>query len=275
MKEEFFKWLGERISEYEVARQRGLQAYVTRINKITEERNDGIPPTESSAGIHAPFDGYLYSWAKGHDVYERTFLAGQFLPWPSEYESYSAGAFTEETKIKTVPKDRIDSFMENYRKLSEEQRKTVRISQGNSWVDSDSKEERCHVYISHCPKDLANAIDYYLMGDIYKLQFIAEKKTEDERAKRDKAHIEGEDVIEGRQVITGIVLAMKWQDSYYGSTLKMMVQDDRGFRVWGSVPSSLSPEREDRISFTATVEQSDDTKFGFFKRPTKASVVNA
>ena len=32
--------------------------------------------------------------------------------------------------------------------------------------------------------------------------------------------------------------------------------------------------REDQITFTATIQQSDDdAKFGFFKRPTKASVV--
>ena len=47
------------------------------------------------------------------------------------------------------------------------------------------------------------------------------------------------------------------------------------FRVWGSVPASLEDaERESRITFTATVTASDrDAKFGFFKRPTKAQVI--
>jgi Fic family protein len=109
------------------------------------------------------------------------------------------------------------------------------------------------------------------MGDIYKLQRLAAQKTQEERDARDMAHSRGEDVAEGRQVITGLVLALKWQSSQYGDTLKMLVQDDRGFRVWGSVPSSLEVNREERVQFTATVQQSDkDPKFGFFKRPTKA-----
>lgn len=79
-------------------------------------------------------------------------------------------------------------------------------------------------------------------------------------------------VIEGKITITGEILSTKWQDSDYGATLKMLVKDDRGFKVWGSVPSVLgSPERGDTVSFSATVTKSDkDESFGFFKRPTKA-----
>ena len=114
------------------------------------------------------------------------------------------------------------------------------------------------------------------MGDIYRLQRIAQETTDQERAERDAAHTEGEDVPEGRLVITGTLLAMKWQDSFYGQTLKMLVQDDRGFRVWGSVPSSFDANRNDRIQFTAAVTKSDnDSKFGFFKRPTKATVLSS
>lgn len=273
MNQQFYQWLSQRISEYEVARERGLQAYRTRLSRISEERNGGVAPTESSAGIHAPFDGYVYSWCKGDDVFEKTFLSGQFLPWPSEYESYSVGAFTESTRIDCVPESRIKLFLEEYKNLPEALRQTVSISHGQSWVGS-SEETVCHVYISKCPTDLCQAIEYYLMGDIYKLQFIAEQKTEEEKSVLDKAHSEGADVADGRQVINGTVLAMKNQESDWGSVLKMLVQDDRGFRVWGSVPSSLDCNREDQITFTATVSQSDkDSKFGFFKRPTKASVV--
>ena len=63
----------------------------------------------------------------------------------------------------------------------------------------------------------------------------------------------------------------------------MLVRDDRGFKLWGTVPASLgyselgehSLTKGDRISFTATLEQSnDDPKFGFFKRPTKAELIS-
>ena len=52
---------------------------------------------------------------------------------------------------------------------------------------------------------------------------------------------------------------------------KIVVLDDRGFKVYGSCPSSVDAERGDRLSFMAKIEASnDDSQFGFFKRPTKA-----
>lgn len=82
-------------------------------------------------------------------------------------------------------------------------------------------------------------------------------------------------VIEGKQQITGEVLSLKWQDSDFGSTLKMLVKDERGFKVWGTVPRSIDPERGDRVVFSATITKSDrDESFGFFKRPTKAILLS-
>lgn len=87
----------------------------------------------------------------------------------------------------------------------------------------------------------------------------------------------------GRVVITGKVISIKIVDSAYGSTKKMVVLDDRGFRTWGTVPVSLDEVDGElstesllvegmRVSFTATVEPSkDDEHFSFFKRPTKAA----
>lgn len=84
-------------------------------------------------------------------------------------------------------------------------------------------------------------------------------------------------VIEGKAVlIRGEVVTMKMQDGYYGSTLKMLVKDERGFKVWGTVPSSPQIERGDRIEFLAGVEKSDDDEtFGYFKRPRKTTVLAA
>ncbi len=129
--------------------------------------------------------------------------------------------------------------------------------------------------ISKCPEDICEAIREKLIGDLVRLQKYAQEQQQSEREKRDAAHEAGEDAPEGRIVINGIVLAFKLQSSQFGDTLKMLVQDDRGFRVWGSVPKSLDDaERESRITFTATVTASDrDAKFGFFKRPTKAEIL--
>lgn len=93
-------------------------------------------------------------------------------------------------------------------------------------------------------------------------------------------------VIEGRIEITGEVISSKVQYSDYGKTPKMLVLDDRGFKVWGTVPKDVPGERNDedewlatrgtRVTFTATVSRSDNDKtFGFFKRPTQAKIVES
>lgn len=90
----------------------------------------------------------------------------------------------------------------------------------------------------------------------------------------------------GKDVVTGTILSMKWVDnhfSYNGGTLKMVVQDDRGFKVYGTVPKAITTDEngdyssnieDSRVTFNATLEPSkDDDKFGFFKRPTKARLI--
>lgn len=98
-------------------------------------------------------------------------------------------------------------------------------------------------------------------------------------------------VVEGRQVVTGILLGIRDQESDWGVVDKMLVVDDRGFKVWCTVPEALweigrdGAKRDDadcarkwlirkRVSFTVTVEKSrKDECFGFGKRPTKPSVI--
>lgn len=85
------------------------------------------------------------------------------------------------------------------------------------------------------------------------------------------------DVPEGRQIVEGDVLKIsEYEDTfspYGGTVLKMLVQAD-GFRLFGSVPSSLSGvERGSRVRFTATL-QPKETGFGFYKRPTKAEILS-
>lgn len=81
---------------------------------------------------------------------------------------------------------------------------------------------------------------------------------------------------EGRYGIEGEILTMKWQESQYGSTLKMLVKLDDGNKVWGTCPSKLQVETGDRVWFFAQVERSrDDEHFGFYKRPTAAEKVAA
>ncbi len=109
-------------------------------------------------------------------------------------------------------------------------------------------------------------------------------------------------VVEGRIVVTGRIVSTRYVEPYaYGQrgTYKMRVRDDRGFTVYGSIPQTVCDALYDefyagdrdprldgpavwseaakgrRVTFTATVEASDDDEaFGFFKRPTKAALVD-
>lgn len=101
-------------------------------------------------------------------------------------------------------------------------------------------------------------------------------------------------VIEGKITVTGEILSLKWRDSAYGGALKMVVRDDRGFKVWGTVPSNVLAQLDvnlaalhtdgnahyykdllpQRIIFAATIKKSDDdATFGFFSRPTNANLI--
>ena len=51
--------------------------------------------------------------------------------------------------------------------------------------------------------------------------------------------------------------------------VKNIIQDDRGFKVCGTAVA----DKDERVSFMARIEPSkDDSKFGFYKRPTKVKV---
>lgn len=103
-------------------------------------------------------------------------------------------------------------------------------------------------------------------------------------AERQAEHQAAEAIVNGKQTITGVVVSTKFVEGYYGGVTKMLIKDDKGFKVWGSVPAALYDAMNDegeyldalkgrRVTFTATVEASnDDDKFGFFKRPTKAAI---
>lgn len=93
------------------------------------------------------------------------------------------------------------------------------------------------------------------------------------------------EVAEGRRVIEGTVKSHKWtEDTGYGRQHKMLVVEPDGNKVWGTVPQSIEDalyvnhEQQElrglKVKFTATVERSQkDENFGYYKRPTKATVI--
>ncbi|GAA3634667.1 hypothetical protein [Microlunatus ginsengisoli] len=88
-------------------------------------------------------------------------------------------------------------------------------------------------------------------------------------------------VPEGRQAVTGEVLATRIEPNrfaYSGDVVKMLVRDDRGFKLWMTAPAALLGHdgglKGRRVTFTATLEPSaDDQHFGYGKRPTRAELL--
>ncbi len=159
----------------------------------------------------------------------------------------------------------------------------LRNPNGASWEWNTLRDivRNCVKYGNLSDKQLA-----FLKSLVDKIDNYADQQAEWE-AKKAAERDAAEEVPEGRHVVTGEVLSTKYQESQYGEQLKMLVKDDRGFKIWGSVPSNLQLfvvlgedpdydiqrglEKGDRVTFSANLKQSDDdSKFGFASRPTKA-----
>lgn len=126
-------------------------------------------------------------------------------------------------------------------------------------------------------RDVARKLRQY--GTLSERQITAVRRSlvrDAERAARLAAEaLEPREVVPtGRQQVSGTVLSLKTKEGDYGASLKMLVKDARGFKIWGTVPSAISPQVGDTVAFTATLEASnDDEYFGFANRPSKASIV--
>lgn len=91
---------------------------------------------------------------------------------------------------------------------------------------------------------------------------------EEIEAQRAAEKAAAQDCPTGRLVVTGTVLTTKMVEGSYGSTLKMLVKAQEGYTLWGTVPSALTVERGDAVTFKATIEPAkNDPKHGFFSRP--------
>lgn len=123
----------------------------------------------------------------------------------------------------------------------------------------------------------------------------ASERAAERKAKADAERAAAEDCPSGRVVIDGEVLSTRIEEGDYGVSYKMLVKDNRGFKVWSTIPSTLLSvpytakvsasyeysanrmvAKGDKVKFTATLEVAErDSKFGFAKRPSKASCSTA
>jgi hypothetical protein len=115
------------------------------------------------------------------------------------------------------------------------------------------------------------------------------------KAKRDAEKAAAAPCPAGRVTVTGVVVSVKAKESNWGVDVKALIKDETGFTVWGNLPGAFNDliqwvqvdsfgsdreprlkVREPKVRFVATITPSrDDTKFGFFKRPSKAEILPA
>lgn len=131
-------------------------------------------------------------------------------------------------------------------------------------------------------KLVAKLINYIENKD----QIEAERK-----AKREAEKAAAAPCPEGRVKVTGTILTVKVREHKFGYDLKVLVKDESGFTVWGNLPKDFNlliewvddpnsdekyprlKVKEPKVEFVATITPSkDDTKFGFFKRPSKSKL---
>lgn len=130
-------------------------------------------------------------------------------------------------------------------------------------------------------------------GEITERQLAAVLKVvkqDAERAERKAQWVEeakdAADAPTGKVTVTGEILSVKTQETMYGSSLKMIVKTEAGWKLWVTVPTSILSYRLSSVgggdnlpgktvTLTATVTPSDrDPKFAFGKRPSKAKLVS-
>jgi hypothetical protein len=95
-----------------------------------------------------------------------------------------------------------------------------------------------------------------------------------------KARVVSSPIPTGRVTIVGRVVSTKWVENNYGGSLKMLVESEQGWRVFGTVPSRLGDTLArnegtlvgSKVAFTAEI-QPKEADFGFYARPTGGAVL--
>lgn len=287
------EWIQARVAEFNDERDLCLQQFIVDRREATAKINAGVMPNIGKVrkgmhpGLHAPHDNYHYEWVEGSETIRKTFQRGQFLPINKSCDGLfdtkvgRLGFYRFSYKAPLQKLNHVKQVLEQVRLNLLKIKKPVilvdgcpvqgRLSvpfltEGKTWVD-DKGHLHAYNYLKDATETVAKYIENYLMAEIWAEREAEEKRREEERAAADPCPA-------GRVEITGVVLGIKQIVTPYGLKYKMLVKDDTGYKVYGSLPTSLDADKGHRVRFTATVEPSkDDNKFGFFKRPAKASIL--
>ena len=262
---EVIEAVSQRVSSYLINEERGKANRLARLLKAGSDLNDGTEPVIGKDGrLHAPHDGYVWVWetvdrdGEGTTQWDKECMGGEFLPLSEGSRKIGK---TSTSRITYVPLDVAEQLVLGLNHC-------LTIYTGQPFESRG--EQRCHLYINTKCKPAVRIIEDALEAQERALQ--AEREAEEAAAWAAAA-----EVPTGRVEVTGEVISIRTNENEWGYITRTVVRDAQGFKVWGTLPSAISgAKRGDIVTFTATLTPSnDDPKFGFFKRPTKASIVAA
>lgn len=223
--------------------------YAKQISDIAE-KNQNLQPTISSAGLHAPVDGYL-----GNDGQE--YLKGQFISVAEiDPESWKVYSFREYTSRFKFPLEMFEKISEMFQNLTNNE--DAYIDHGETWNENGV--------------EVAN---FFFTGNLPYLKGLTEVHVQIMDLLKENANRNKGDSPVGKETIQGEIINISTKfDDYYGPKEVMTVKLDNGSTVWGTLPKALQDsETGAKIQFTATFTAAPCGKHSFFKRPSKVSVL--
>lgn len=233
---------------------RAIQAQKTRkenflkdtIERMIEINN--LPPTISSAGAHAPVDGYMFE--------DKEYLAGQFIPYSFKEDDDFRVSSNNNDKIWTAKIKLPVSLLQEVQDFLNELHYESKVELGSKWNED---VEVAYFYIKTSPA-YVNAIQEAALET---------KKAQIQEQNKHKGVSP-----EGKQTITATVISIKFEEGYYGITEKAMMKLENGSTVWGTLPKALQDAVSgDVVEFTATFTQAECKTHSFYKRPSKAKIL--
>lgn len=220
------------------------------MEQLSDANQDILPNVDCDGRLHAPVHGYL-----GGDFTDVVYGKGQYIPMP---ESDNDDSFFGLPKASKKYEMRLSVHSELLTALREvDELDGISLSVGKSFTKQG--KDTSYVYIKACTMGYLNIIKKFITSFDYAKSEEVTKGT----------------APSGKTEITGTVVGITMQEGFYGSTFKMMVELENNATVYGSIPSKIiDVEKGDKVSFTANFTQAnDDTTHAFFKRPSKAKII--
>ena len=254
---QIFDLVSTEFQKREVMVKAGIKANQTRRDAVYEKQisdiayiNENLQPTISSAGFHAPIDGYL-----GNDGQE--YLKGQFISVAEiDPESWKVYSFREYTSRFKFPLEMFEAIEEMFLSLTNNE--NAYINHGKTW--NENGVEVCN---------------FFFTGNLPYLKGLAEVHVQIMDLLKENANTGKGDSPVGKETIQGEIINISTKfDDYYGPKEVMTVKLENGSTVWGTLPKALHDSVVGtKIQFTATFNAADCGKHSFFKRPSKVSVL--